>query len=145
MEIRPMTIMDYEQVFDLWSRVEGMGMDGFDDSFEGISRFLKRNPASCFVAVYRGEILGAILGGHDGRRGHIYHAAVDPEYRRRGIGRELVNAVISAFKTEGITKASVLVFRSNDAGNSFWIRNGWEKRLDLNYYSLRIGPWNKNP
>lgn len=140
-----MTIMDYEHVSGLWGRVEGISINCFDDTFEGISRFLKRNPSSCFVAEHKGEILGAILGGHDGRRGHIYHASVDTDRRNQGVGRALVNAVVSAFRSEGITKASIAVFRSNDSGNSFWLRNGWEKRLDLNYYSLRIGPGNSKP
>jgi N-acetylglutamate synthase len=139
MKICLMTVMDYEKVFLLWSRTEGMGLDDIDDSMDGIAKFLKRNPSSCFVAEERGEILGAILGGHDGRRGHIYHAAVDADYRGRGIGKALAKSVIEAFRREGITKASLVVFRSNEPGNSFWLRNGWEKRLDLNYFNLKTG------
>jgi N-acetylglutamate synthase len=143
MKIRIMNIMDYEKVFDLWSRTEGMGIDGVDDSKEGIVKFLRRNPSSCFVAEGREEVIGAILGGHDGRRGHIYHAAVDAEYRGQGIGGELVKNVVDAFRREGITKSSLVVFRGNETGNTFWLRNGWEKRLDLNYYNLKISPGHK--
>lgn len=137
-QIRVMTIYDYEAVYDLWLHTEGMGMDPIDDSFEGVSKFLKRNPNTCFVAEDRGEIAGAILGGYDGRRGHIYHAAVDAEYRGKGVGKDLVNAVIAAFRLEGVTKASIVVFRNNDAGNMFWLATGWEKRLDLVYYNYKL-------
>lgn len=139
MKIREMTIMDYEQVHDLWNRTEGMGMDGSDDSKDAIAKFLKRNPSCSFVAEDKDDIVGAILGGHDGRRGHIYHTAIDAEYRGQGIGKTLVKNVIDAFKREGITKVSLVVFRSNEMGNSFWIKSGWEKRLDLNYYNMRTG------
>lgn len=139
MNIREMTIMDYEQAYDLWTRTEGMGLDDIDDSKDGIARFLKRNPHCSFVAEDKGVIVGTILSGHDGRRGHLYHAAVDAEYRGQGIGKTLVKKVIDVFKREGITKCSLVVYRNNEIGNSFWIKSGWEKRLDLNYYNLKTG------
>lgn len=44
----------------------GMGLNNLDDSKEGIEKFLKRNPKTCFVAENR-EIIGVILAGNDGR------------------------------------------------------------------------------
>lgn len=135
MQIRNMVIDDYETVFKLWTNTSGMGMRRFDDSKEGIGRFLRRNPATNFVAVEDGVIIGVMLGGHDGRRGYIYHTAVDSGYRGRGIGRKLVESVIAAFENEGINKAALVVFKTNDTGNKFWHSLGWEQRQDLNYYN----------
>lgn len=84
MEIRIMTISDYEETFKLWSNTAGMGMRSLDDSYEGIIKFLKRNPTTNFVARIDEKIVGVILCGHDGRRGYIYHTAVDEKNRGHG-------------------------------------------------------------
>ena len=138
MEIKVMAIEDYEKVYQLWSNTSGMGIRSLDDSKKGISKFLLRNPTSNFVAMINCEIVGVILCGHDGRRGYIYHTAVKNNYRCQGIGKALLEAVYYALEQEGITKAGLVVFKTNEIGNSFWQSQGWEERIDLNYYSNAI-------
>ena len=87
---------DYESVYQLWQNTSGVGLRSIDDSREGIERFVRRNPRTNFVAEEDGRIIGAVLSGHDGRRGNIYHLCVDGSHRRRGIGRQLVDKVIEA-------------------------------------------------
>ena len=111
----------------------GMGLNTIDDSREGIIRYLERNPNTCFVDEQEGTITGAILAGHDGRRGYIYHTAVNPAYRRQGIGTALVNAALHALANEGIIKVALVAFSRNDAGNAFWERLGFTARGDLTY------------
>lgn len=142
MEIRFMTINDYEKVYELWSNTSGMGMRSLDDSKEGISKFLLRNPTSNFVAIVNNEIVGVILCGHDGRRGYIYHTAVKTSHRCTGIGKALLEAAYKALEQEGITKMGLVVFKTNDLGNSFWKSKGWQERKDLNYYSKVINSKN---
>lgn len=142
MEIRPMSIEDYDKVNQLWKSTEGMGMRSLDDSFEGIEKFLKRNPTTNFVAQIENNIVGVILCGHDGRRGYIYHTAVNIEYRKIGIGRELVNTAINALKKENINKVALVVFSSNDLGNKFWESLGFIRRDDLIYRNLSINEKN---
>jgi len=136
MEVVEMKISNYEDIFILWTSTPGMGLRNLDDSKEGIDKFLRRNPTTNFIAEEDGEIVGSILCGHDGRRGYIYHTAVDMRYRGKGIGKNLVNSVINALKREGINKATLVVFTNNEVGNGFWRSMGWEKREDLNYYNL---------
>jgi N-acetylglutamate synthase len=143
MKLRNMVIEDYEKVHKLWENTAGMGMRSIDDSQMGITKFLKRNPATNFIAVVEDEIVGVILCGHDGRRGYIYHTAVDIKYRGNGIGTRLVKAVYNALEEEGITKAALVVFKTNDIGNSFWKSIDWEERKDLNYYNKNINLENK--
>ncbi|MBZ9637350.1 GNAT family N-acetyltransferase [Clostridium sp. FP1] len=138
MEIKAMAIDDYENVYQLWSNTTGMGIRNLDDSKKGISKFLLRNPTSNFVAIINGEIVGVILCGHDGRRGYIYHAAVRINYQGQGIGKALLKTVYYALEQEGITKSGLVVFKTNEIGNSFWKSQGWEERTDLNYYSNAI-------
>lgn len=131
--IRTMKITDYQQVYDVWTSCRGMGLNSIDDTQEGIDRFLKTNPATCFVAEEADRIIGVILSGHDGRRGYIYHTAVHPEKRGKGIGRMLVDASIQALKKDGITKTALVVFTRNAQGNRFWQEQGFSARDDLVY------------
>lgn len=133
MRIRKMELRDYEAVYELWLHTDGMGLNDLDDSPEGIGRFLTRNPSTCFVAEKHGKLLGAIMAGHDGRRGYIYHTAVSRESRGKGIGKLLVEAVMEAFHREGIHKAALVVFSRNVSGNAFWERMGFTERTDLTY------------
>lgn len=133
MNIRVMEIGDYDKVYALWVSCKGMGLNNLDDSREGIEAFLKRNPNTCFVAEDGKEIVGVIITGNDGRRGYIYHTAVSPDYRRKGIGEKLVNTAMEALKNEGINKAAMLVFATNDDGNAFWEKQGFTVREDIVY------------
>lgn len=142
MNIRPMTIQDYDEVFKMWNETAGMGMRSLDDSYEGIERFLLRNPETSFVALQDGQIIGVILCGQDGRRGYIYHTAVKQDFRKQGIGKALVDAALSALKKEQINKAALVVFDSNELGNHFWESIGFIKRNDLTYRNISINDQN---
>lgn len=132
MNIRIMTIADYDNIYALWLSCKGMGLNNLDDSREGIERFLKRNPDTCFVAE-DGEVIGAIIAGNDGRRGYIYHTAVSPDHRRKGIAKALVNAALNALHDFGINKTALVVFERNADGNAFWESVGFTSREDLIY------------
>lgn len=140
--IRTMMIEDYEQVYALWKKIHGFGLRSIDDSREGVGKFLKRNPTTSVVAVEDGKIVGAILCGHDGRRGSLYHVCVDEAYRRRGIGRAMVVQSMEALKEEGISNVSLIAFTQNDIGNAFWNTIGWNERQDLNYYDFVLNTEN---
>lgn len=133
MIIRIMTISDYDAVYALWLSCAGMGLNNLDDSREGIERFLNRNPDTCFVAENENGIIGVIIAGNDGRRGYIYHTAVNPIYRKQGIATELVENAMVALKSFGINKVALVVFDINENGNAFWERIGFTIREDLVY------------
>ena len=135
MNIRLMRTDDYDAVYGLWMSCTGMGLNNADDSKEGIASFLKRNPGTCFVAECKNpkELAGVILAGNDGRRGYIYHTAVHPDYRKRGIGSRLVEAALTALKKFGIHKAALVVFEKNKDGNAFWKKQGFSVRDDVVY------------
>lgn len=136
--IRVMTIEDYEGVYELWFNTPGMGINKTDDSKKGIDKYLKRNPTTSFVAVADRKIIGAILSGHDGRRGFIQHIAVLTEYRNQGIATKLVENAISALDKEGINKVALVAFKKNQIGNSFWENKGFTVRDDLLYRNKNI-------
>ena len=76
--ISPLTIESYDAVLALWKQCEGVGLSDAD-SKEGIQRYLDRNPGMSFVATASGVVVGAVLAGHDGRRGYVHHLAVHQE------------------------------------------------------------------
>ncbi len=142
MLIRVMTINDYKQVAALWHSIEGFGIRSIDDSREGVELFLRRNPTTSVVAVESDRIVGAILCGHDGRRGCLYHVCVAKDHRKQGIGQEMVAFCMEALKKEKINKVSLIAFTSNTVGNAFWNSLGWTKREDLNYYDFTLNEAN---
>lgn len=133
MHIRKLNIDDYDALYALWLQCEGMGLNDVDDSREGIARYLARNPDTCFAAEEDSVLIGAIMAGHDGRRGTIHHTAVHPAYRGKGAGRLLVEHALAALKSEGITKVNLVVFSRNPNGNAFWEKMGFTARNDLTY------------
>ena len=138
MQIRVMTMADYEDVYQLWVNTPGMGLNTTDDSPQGIETYLKRNPTTCFVATEGSQLIGVILCGHDGRRGYIYHTAVLPQYRNRGIARQLVDRAMKALEAEGIHKVALVAFSRNETGNAFWEKLGFTRREDLTYRNRNI-------
>ena len=136
--LRPMTVADYDSVYRLWTATPGMGLNTVDDSREGISRYLRRNPTTSFVALRGEELIGVILCGHDGRRGIIHHTAVRTDMRGRGIGKTLVKTALDALRAEGIAKVLLVVFHKNKLGNAFWERLGFTAREDLVYRNLTL-------
>lgn len=142
MEIRSMTVEDYDGVYALWMSIKGFAIRSLDDSREGVERFLKRNPGNSVVAIEDGKIVGSILCGHDGRRGCLYHVCVNEAYRMRGIGKSMVVFCMKALEKEKISKVSLIAFTVNDVGNAFWKQIGWTRREDLNYYDFVLNKKN---
>ena len=127
---------DYPKLIKLWGAAGNIEVRQTDTP-EVLARFLYRNP-TCSYAAYAGtRLIGAILAGHDGWRGHLYHMAVKPDYRERGIGTRLVNAAVSAIKSEDIQKIHCLVKRDNLIAQQFWDACSFELREELFDFSLR--------
>ena len=133
--IRQVEIRDYDLIYELWASTEQSrrALNPVDDARDGIERYLRRNPNTCFAAVKENRIIGVILAGHDGRRGIIHHLCVHPDFRRMGIAAHLVFLAEEALKKEGIQKVFGLVFRDNEAANAFWEEQGYSLRTNLNY------------
>jgi len=122
---REFAIDDYDDAIALWSGVDGIEIcEG--DSRQEMTEYFRRNPGLSRVAEADGKIVGVALCGHDGRRGWIYHLAVAPTYRRRKVGRQLLDACLNGLRAAGLKRAIILVAGDNPAGHEFWLRHGWE-------------------
>lgn len=137
--VRPMSFEDYPSVLALWRRTEGMGL-GESDSAPALAHFFARNPDLSPVALAPdGAVIGAALCGHDGRRGFLYHLAVDVAHRKHGIGRLLIEHCLERLSALGIEKCNVFVFRDNEHGADFWEHDGWSERPDLRVFQRVLG------
>jgi|SRR6516162_5488860 ribosomal protein S18 acetylase RimI-like enzyme len=122
---REFFIDDYDAVVQLWQTVEGLEVAEGDDR-EDVAQFVTRNPGLSRVAFDSSKLVGVAMCGHDGRRGHIYHVAIDSAYRRYGVGKRLVQECLDGLRQAGIMRAIILVADSNLGGAEFWKRAGWE-------------------
>ena len=137
--IRPMVMSDFAAVRRLWETCEGVGLNDADRP-EALRRYLARNPGMSFVARQADSVAGAVLCGHDGRRGYLNHLAVHPRLRRRGLARQLVDHCLEALERDGIAKCHLFILSANQVGRRFWRRIGWELRGDLAVASRVLSP-----
>ena len=128
--IRAMTIADFEDVKALWQHSNGIELSSADTK-ESIARFLERNPGLSFVARDGERLVGAVLCGHDGRRGYIDHLAVSQSHRCQGIGRALVGRCLYHLVQIGIRKWHLFVMQDNQDAIEFWKKLGWAQRVEL--------------
>jgi ribosomal protein S18 acetylase RimI-like enzyme len=128
--IREMTIADFEEVKLLWQHSNGIELSSADTK-ESIARFLERNPGLSFVARDGDQLVGAVLCGHDGRRGYIDHLAVSQSHRCQGIGRALVGRCLYNLVQIGIRKWHLFVMQDNQDAIEFWRKLGWAQRVEL--------------
>ncbi|MGA2242195.1 MAG: GNAT family N-acetyltransferase [Verrucomicrobiota bacterium] len=135
--VRPFRVKDFDTVIALWRCTEGVGLNE-SDTRRAIAAFLRRNPNLSFVAENDGRIIGAVLCGHDGRRGYLHHLAVAKRHRCRGIGRQLVNACLTKLRKAGISKCNIFIFANNAAGMKFWAHNGWNLRTELRLMQIPL-------
>ena len=128
--ISKLTIESYDRVLKLWKQCDGIGLSD-SDSKENIQLYLNRNPGMSYTAELNNQLVGAILSGHDGRRGYIHHLAVLPNFRRQRIGKLLVNRCLEELKNNGILKCHILMFNNNSTALKFWESVGWSYRSNI--------------
>lgn len=129
-QISGMTGVDYDEVLRLWQQSEGVGLNE-SDTRECVAAYLERNPGLSLIARNQGQVVGAVLCGHDGRRGYLHHLAVAVEHRRNGLGRSLVDTCLEKLAALGIQKCNIFLYADNDLGERFWTNGGWRERADL--------------
>ena len=128
------SIEEYDKAVLLWNLSEGIGLSNAD-SKSNIHYYLDRNPGMSFVAYDNDMLVGAVLCGHDGRRGYIHHLAVHPDSRSQGIGRMLAEKCLAALNSIGIQKSHLFIFNDNQMGIDFWKKLGWIQRFDISVLS----------
>jgi ribosomal protein S18 acetylase RimI-like enzyme len=136
--IRLLSEADLPAALALWHATPGVGLSGTSDTEPALRNLLARNPTTCF-GLWEGErLIGTVLGGSDGRRGYIYHLAIDPDRPQQGLGRQLIEQVLDSFRSLGIRKVHLFVLRENTPAIDFYRRLGWSERHDIAVFSLDL-------
>lgn len=124
---------DYPRVIQLWENAgPGIHVRRSDQEPE-LAKKLQRDPDLFILAEADGQIIGTVLGGFDGRRGMVYHLAVEASYRKKGIGAVLMDELEKRMKAKGCIRSYLLVTRDNLEAIRFYENTGWE-RMDLHIY-----------
>lgn len=129
-----MQVDDIGAAVAVWAQAEGVCLSE-SDTPSRIAHFLDRNPDSCFVARVHGRTVGAVLCGHDGRRGHIYHLGVDPSVRRQGVASALLSHCMAALADAGVPVCRASVLTDNAEAHEFWNAVGWIEREHLKLFT----------
>jgi ribosomal protein S18 acetylase RimI-like enzyme len=136
MEIREMTIKDYDKVYNLWEKTDIILKKS--DEKQEIDRMIKRNPYTCLVGLIKDEIVSAVMGGFDGRRGYVHHLAVKPKLQGQGLGREMMEELMSRFQDLKVIKVHLFVEENNKEVKDFYRNIDFEERTDLTDFSKTI-------
>ena len=127
-KIAPMTLDRHKELIEFWKSIEGLWQSD-DDDYENLKVFLERNPGLNFIVLDNKKLIATLKCSHDGRRGYFHHLAVNPEYRKQDIARELVDMCTKKLKEAGITRYRVFVLDNNPNAIEFWKHIGFEEQV----------------
>ncbi|HEX9269791.1 MAG TPA: GNAT family N-acetyltransferase [Candidatus Limnocylindria bacterium] len=131
MEIRAYHAGDGDRLRTFWLACGIRIRPGDDDG--SLAAFAAHNPGLALIAEEQGHIVGSALAGWDGRRGWLYHVAVHPDERRRGLGRELVAVVEARLRERGCPKLNLIVWDDNQYAMRFWDALGYRREKTVEF------------
>jgi ribosomal protein S18 acetylase RimI-like enzyme len=137
MEIRTLTINDYEDMVKLWSRAKLPFKPKGRDSKEAIAAQMKANPEFFLGAFDGGRLIGTVIVSCDMRKGWINRLAVDPEYRLRGVAKALIIESEKILQKHGIRIVCALIEDYNIASKRLLKKLGYVEHRDIIYFSKR--------
>jgi ribosomal protein S18 acetylase RimI-like enzyme len=129
---------DYESVFALWRSIEKGVHTGRSDTPAEIEKKLTRDPDLFLVADADGDIIGSVIGGYDGRRGLVYHLAVDSRFRGRGVGSRLMDELEARLRVKGCLKCYLLVTTDNPEAEIYYQQRGWQHMDSVLLYGKEL-------
>ncbi|OGN99316.1 MAG: GNAT family acetyltransferase [Chloroflexi bacterium RBG_13_51_52] len=116
---------EYESaVIELWRKCNLVRPQ--NDPKKDIKRKLKVNPELFLVGVEGGKVIAAAMGGYEGHRGWVNYLGVDPEYRHRGLGRKMMEALEEKLLEMGCPKLNLQVYADNTGAVKFYERIGYK-------------------
>jgi len=131
---------DYPAVLALWESIERGIHLGRSDTEVEIGRKQAHDPELCLVALSGERIVGALMGGYDGRRGLLYHLGVAEAFRNQGIGRALMAEMEARLRKQGCLKCYLLVTRDNPDAIGYYMAQGWSEITDVRLLSKEFEP-----
>ena len=131
LRVRPYRHADEEAVVALW---QGCGLVvEQNDPRRDISTKLAFQPELFLVGLLEKRLVGSVMAGYEGHRGWIHYLAVDPAFRSKSLGRQLMDAAEAALRRLGCPKVNLQVRSENDAVIAFYEGLGYrvEERVGM--------------
>jgi ribosomal protein S18 acetylase RimI-like enzyme len=129
---------DYPQVESLWASMDKGVRLGRSDTPEEIQKKIARDPDLFLVAEENGRIIGTVIGGYDGRRGLLYHLAVNAPFRGRGIGSRLMDEIEARLRAKGCLRCYLMVLVDNEEAMRYYKKRGWENMGHVQTYAKNL-------
>jgi ribosomal-protein-alanine N-acetyltransferase len=105
---------------------------------ERVHREIRRADTVAITARSAATLAGFAIMNFGAERAHLGLLAVTPAYRRRGIGRRLLEWLEASAQTAGIAVVTLELRAGNDAARAFYHRLGYEEFASIaRYYDRR--------
>jgi ribosomal protein S18 acetylase RimI-like enzyme len=131
---------DYDRLVELWQRAGVPFRARGRDSREALTRQLGSGLQAVIALEHKGDLLGAVVVTHDGRKGWINRLAVDPAHQRQGLGSQLIRESERYLGKQGLQVIGVLAKKENMASISTFTEAGYLPQPDVLYLSKRSSP-----
>jgi ribosomal protein S18 acetylase RimI-like enzyme len=131
MEIRPFSIENEQAVIAIWQKCDLVRP--WNNPHLDIQRKLKVNRELFLVGALGVKIIATAMGGYEGHRGWVNYLAVDPAFRKKGFGRQLMAEIEKRLLASGCPKINLQVRTDNTSALEFYSRIGYK---DDNVISL---------
>jgi len=137
MEIRALTISDYEHIVSLWRLVGLPYRPRGRDRKNAVQAQMEANPHSFLGAFENASLVGVVVASCDGRKGWINRLAVDPDYRRKGIAKALIAEAEKVLRMHGMKIFCALIEDYNIDSMQLFRECGYTEHRDIVYFSKR--------
>lgn len=137
MQIQPYSPKYEADVIELWRKCDLLYTKY--NPYKDIARKMKVDPELFLIGVEGGKVIATVMGGYDGHRGWIYHLGIDPAYQRRGLGRQIMDAIEEKLKARDCLKVNLMVMKTNHKAMKFYESIGFNEE-DATEYGKRLLP-----
>jgi len=137
MQIRRLTIDDYNGIISLWSRADLPFKPKGRDSRRSVAEQIRASPGFFLGAFEDGRLVGTVVLSSDMRKGWINRLAVDPDYRHRGVAKALIEESEKTLRHHGLKIFCSLIEGPNKASKTLFEKCGYTEHTDISYFSKR--------
>lgn len=124
-QIKQIQLSDFSEILSLWKKA-GLAIQDDRQEYLEFQNILRLNSLSCLVLVKNQTIIGSILGTFNGRRGWIYHLAIDPLFQHQGWGSLLLEQAEYLLKKQGASRVCLGILHTNLKVIPFYEKCGYK-------------------
>ena len=131
--IRQLVEKDYPSLIELWIRADLEYRPNGRDCETQIHSQMKINPDSFWGYFLDNNLIGSMIVTDDGRKGWVNRIAVHPDYRRKGIAKEMIQFAEELLSKKGIFIVAALIYNSNKSSLTLFEQAGYEVLPNICY------------